>query len=137
MGIYFSKYKYNNITNKIKDENVRELFIKFTYEKKNTWDLYSYNLLNIMIEPNYDIYSISGHSRLCIFQEPYIMLLLVRNESFLTYIEPAWPSTINNIYYCDNDVCDDDCDNDECITIMEFKEVFNLINCIHGDRFPL
>ena len=22
MGIYFSKYKYNNITNKIKDENV-------------------------------------------------------------------------------------------------------------------
>ena len=130
MGSYFSRY--NKFTKKIKDKKIRKLFKKFTYEESKTWDYRVYNLLNKMIEPNYDINSIeSGHLRIFIIQEPACWLLLIRNESFLNYIELTWSSMVENIYNCEKDK-----ENDDIVT-SEFKEVFYLINNIHGDRFKI
>ena len=130
MGSYFSRY--NKFTNKIKDKKIRKLFKKFTYEESKTWDCRVYNLLNKIIDPKYDINSIDkANLKLFIIQEPACWLLLIRNESFLNYIEPTWSAMVDNIYNCEKDK-----ENDDDIT-EEFKEVFNIINNIHGDRFKI
>ena len=131
MGSYFSKY--NSLLRKIKDKKIRKLFKKFTEDDHHKWDDRSYYMLNDLIDTEFDDIKWRGrYFKIYVLSEPECWLLLLHNKDFLCYIEPIWKSLVDNVYK------EESCESEEDKkTTEEFREVFDLINQIYGNRFAL
>lgn len=127
MGKYFSRHdsRYNNIVSKIKNKKIKELFKKFTQDSYKEWDDTTYNLLNSLLDYNFnDINWRSKHFKVYVLSEPVCWLLLLTHEDFLNYIDPLWEK-LNEKY------------DEEENEIKQFREIFNYLNEIDNKRFPL
>lgn len=131
MGSYFSKY--NSLLRKIKDKKIRKLFKKITEDDHHKWDDRSYYMLHDLIDTDFDDIKWRGRFfKIYVLSEPACWLLLLHNKDFLCYIEPIWKSLVDNVYK------EESCESEEDKkTTEEFREVFDLINQMYGNRFAL
>lgn len=93
--------RYQDFINKIRDEQIRSLFVQLThdYPYKDTLldgnSNHYYDILSYINDTSFDELTKDSYMKMVFFSDPSAMILKIEDESFLEVLEKYWTNFLN------------------------------------------